>query len=68
MKFSLEAKITICALALAGVVWAVRLEGRINAHDRDIAAIEAARKESIETVRADLAYIRGRLDQVLDAR
>ena len=60
-------KITIAALALAGVVWAVRLEGRVNANDVAIVHVDTQRKESIEQIRADLTYIRTRIDQLLDA-
>lgn len=76
-RVSIGDYLLIASLALAGVVWAVRLEGRVNTTEAAIAAravvvdqrvdgVEQQQKESIDQVRQDLAYIRARLDQVLD--
>jgi hypothetical protein len=42
---------------LTGIVWLVRLEGRINGHDREI-----------KQTRDDIAYIRGRIDRAIEDR
>jgi hypothetical protein len=67
--------ITIAALAGSMIVYAVRLEGRQDAADvkfderaRELEAIQAHRKETDERILAELAYIRARVDQALDAR
>ena len=40
---------------VGGVVWLVRLEGRVNGHDIEL-----------RQARADLTYIRARIDEALD--
>lgn len=64
--------LTIITLALAGVVWIIRLEGRIGALDAALLAARGAHAEQIlevketnKQLREDIGYIRGRLDQVL---
>jgi hypothetical protein len=47
--------VTIAGLAVAGVIWLVRLEGRVNGHD-----IEH------KTTREDIRYIRDRIDRALN--
>lgn len=47
----------VAPLGIAGLVWAIRLEGRINVN-------EAITKE----LRDDIAYIRQRIDQALNGR
>jgi uncharacterized coiled-coil protein SlyX len=65
--------ITIAALAVAGIVWAVRLEGQVRAQDvqrhalvRELAAIQAHHQLTIDQVRDDLRYIRSRVDEAID--
>lgn len=50
-----QSAITLAIPAVGVIVWLVRLEGRINTN-------EALQK----TVLADVAYIRERIDQLLD--
>lgn len=54
--------LTVVLSLLGGVVWLVRLEGRVNAQARDIVAVQQAS----EAVREDLKYIRERIDRALD--
>lgn len=72
-RFSIGDYLLIGSLTLAGVVWAVRLEGRVNTNDRAIAAVDTRvvevrqqQKDSVDQVRQDLTYIRSRIDQALD--
>lgn len=58
--------VAIAALAIAGIVWAVRLEGRVNTQDREIAAVQRQHREAVGQFREDLTYIRRRLDEALD--
>jgi hypothetical protein len=67
--------ITIAALAGSMIVYAVRLEGRQDAAElsfaargRELEAIQAHRKEMDDRILQELAYIRARLDQVIDTR
>lgn len=58
--------VAIATCAIAGVVWAVRLEGRQHAQERELAALRLQYVDSVEQIRRELAYVRLRLDQVLD--
>mgnify|MGYP003579053857 CR=1 FL=1 len=67
--------ITIAALTASIVVYAVRLEGRQDAVDVRLSErerldeqIQAHHREADARILAELAYIRARLDQALDAR
>lgn len=50
--------------AIAAVVWAVRQEGRLNAHDRQHAEHDKRHGE----LREDISYIRERIDSALHGR
>jgi hypothetical protein len=52
-----EALISGASLVIGAVVWLVRLEGRVNAHERQLA-----------DVKDDVRYIRERIDRALEAR
>ena len=58
--------VAIGMILLGGLVWSVRLEGRVNTQAEQIATLKQQQVDSIEQVRHDLTYIRARLDQVLD--
>jgi hypothetical protein len=60
--------ITIALAFLAGVVWGVRLEGRVNGSEQALASQDKHHREVVERVDLELRYIRTRLDQVLDER
>lgn len=65
----------VVAAVTAGVVslvWLIRLEGRVNNHDREHDAhkercdeLRAGHTRQYDDLRADLAYIRARIDAVL---
>lgn len=40
---------------VGGIVWLVRLEGRVNAHD-----------EALKQTREDISYVRKRIDEALN--
>ena len=46
---------------LGGVIWMVRLEGRVDAHDQRFTEADNRFGE----IRDDLRYVRDRIDQVL---
>lgn len=72
----------VVALAGGVVIWAVRQEGRLNAHDKmienqdkrhdeHVIARERMRQEMLarhQEIRADLAYVRDRIDRALTDR
>jgi hypothetical protein len=57
-RFDLGAGITLAMIALSGVVWGLRLEGRVDAQEREYKAVVAQ-------LRDDVNYIRARLDQLV---
>ena len=70
-KFTAEWCVSITAIVFV-VVWLVRLEGRITAHDQQIVTIlheqqqwQELQASRFAELRMDLAYIRMRLDQVV---
>lgn len=67
--------ITSGTLFVGSVIWLIRLEGRVNSHDREHAAHKDRYDELREDqarqhsdLRSDLAYIRARIDAVLSDR
>ena len=58
--------LTIAGFAVAGLVWLVRLEGRVNSHDREILDVKTGHESDIQQIRSDVQYIRGRIDRALE--
>lgn len=57
------------ALAIVGgLVWAVRIEGKVLAHEREIDQLRQDTDRKIDQVLGQLEYIRERIDRVLEAR
>lgn len=50
--------ITLATIALSGVVWGIRLEGRVDGQEREYKAV-------VQQLRDDVNYIRSRLDQLV---
>lgn len=49
---------------VAGIVWAVRQEGRLNGHDQELS--DHAKRH--DEMREDLSYIRQRIDSALNGK
>jgi cytochrome c-type biogenesis protein CcmH/NrfF len=47
---------------LGGVVWMVRLEGRVNGHDRELLSHE----KRFDAIKDDIRYVRDRIDRALE--
>jgi hypothetical protein len=47
---------------LGGVVWMVRLEGRVNGHDRELFSHE----KRFDAIKDDIRYVRDRIDRALE--
>jgi hypothetical protein len=64
--------LSIGAMVVSLTAWAVRAEGRIDSlqrqHVADVATLKEQQDRAIRQTRDDIAYIRERLDQVLDTR
>lgn len=62
--------LSVGALVVTLTAWAVRVEGRVDALQQqqvaDVARLTEQQETAIRQTRDDLAYIRSRLDQVLD--
>lgn len=56
--------VAIATPILGLVIWAVRQEGRINAHD----LLHGAHDRKHEEIREDLTYIRQRIDSALNGK
>lgn len=57
--------VTVVGLSVAALVWLVRLEGRVNSHDREIKDVKEGHDSDIQQIRRDLEYIRGRIDRAI---
>lgn len=55
MTLTLEQILYLSPLFIGGVAWMIRLEGRVNGHDREI-----------RDVKDDIKYIRARIDAALE--
>ena len=58
-----EALITLCLAAVGGVVWLVRLEGRVNGHDDTFVEREKQQTERHEDLKERLVRIETKLDR-----
>jgi hypothetical protein len=59
--------ITVALTVLSAIVWAVRVEGIVRAHEQQIAQLRSDMKHEMADMRADVQYIRQRIDQFLGA-
>jgi hypothetical protein len=57
--------VTLVGIAVGAVVWLVRLEGRVNSHDREIKDVKEGHETDIQQIRRDVEYIRDRIDRAL---
>ena len=57
--------LTIAALVVGVIVWAVRLEGLVHAQQREIDDVKQQQVVTVQQFREDLAYIRSRIDAAI---
>lgn len=55
VSFTLPQLVAVAGPAVGAIVWLLRLEGRVNAHDRELT-----------DVKDDIRYIRERIDRALE--
>jgi hypothetical protein len=67
-----ELVVTVGVICLTSLIWLIRLEGRVNTHDREHQAhrercdeIREGQVRQYDELRADLAYIRARIDAAI---
>jgi hypothetical protein len=58
--------VTIVGLAIAGVVWLVRLEGRHDSHERECIVWRQRADERHKEVKEHLGNINEKLDRVIE--
>lgn len=54
----------VVPLGVASLVWLIRLEGRVNGHE----LIQKTLRDEQADMRADIQYIRERIDRALNGR
>jgi hypothetical protein len=57
--------ITVALTVISAIVWAVRVEGIVRSHEQQIAQLRNDMKSEMADMRADVQYIRQRIDQFL---
>ena len=60
--------ITVTLSVLAAIVWAVRVEGIVRAHDKEIAQLRRDMEHKIDAALIELRYIRERVDAIAKGR
>ncbi len=60
--------VTAVGLAVGALVWLVRLEGRVNSHEREIQDIKRGHDTDNEQIRSDRQYIRERIDRAIETQ
>lgn len=57
--------VTLAAMGVGGIVWAVRLEGRVDAHEKVDATVHAAVQASLTDITARSIRMEDKLDTVV---
>lgn len=60
--------ITLALTVVSAVVWAVRVEGIVRAHEQQIGQLRSDMNSKIDAVLIEVRYIRDRLDEALQRR
>jgi hypothetical protein len=64
MTIESGAALTVAITFVGAVVWLIRLEGRVNTNE----ALHATLKANHDELKADVRYIRERIDRALDGQ
>lgn len=57
--------ITLAVTVASAIVWAVRVEGIVRSHEKEIAQLRTDMNSKIDSVAEDVKYVRTRLDEIL---
>lgn len=57
--------ITLAVTVASAIVWAVRVEGIVRSHEKEIAQLRTDMNSKIDGVAEDVKYVRDRLDELL---
>lgn len=64
VRLDLQALVMVALAILAGIVWCVRLEGRINAQDVRMSSLESLQSRANSDLREALTPVINRLDRI----
>lgn len=64
----MEIMLAIAPVAASAVIWMLRLEGRLNAHEIEDKAIHEAVKESLEDLKQQMRASNAKLDRLIERR
>lgn len=57
--------ITLAVTVASAIVWAVRVEGIVRSHEKEIAQLRTDMNSKIDSVAEDVKYVRTRLDEIM---
>jgi len=66
--WSSEALVAIAAMLVGALVWAVRIEGQVRAHDRELEQLRRDTDSKIRQIHDAIDYIRQRIDRAIEDR
>lgn len=66
--WSSEALVAVAAMLVGALVWAVRIEGQVRAHDRELEQLRRDTDSKIRQIHDAIDYIRQRIDRAIEDR
>ena len=66
--WSSEALVAVAAMLVGALVWAVRIEGQVRAHDRELEQLRRDTDSKIRQIYDAIDYIRQRIDRAIEDR
>jgi hypothetical protein len=66
MVDTLSLVFTILVPSIGALAWLFRLEGKVNTHEKVIEDVKDNHEKAISDVKADVRYIRERIDRAID--
>ncbi len=66
--WSSEALVAVAAMLVGALVWAVRIEGQVRAHERELEQLRRDTDSKIRQIHDAIDYIRQRIDRAIEDR
>lgn len=66
--WSSEALVAVAGMLVGALVWAVRIEGQVRAHDRELEQLRRDTDSKIRQIHDAIDYIRQRIDRAIEDR
>lgn len=57
--------ITLAVTVASAIIWAVRVEGIVRSHEKEISQLRQDMNSKLDTVAADVKYLRSRIDEIV---